>query len=176
MAKIPVQLTLNGTDRSVFVDQGQNLLDVLRRSLGDLTPKYGCGQGTCGSCTIKVDGELRLACLTLAEMVDGATVETVASLSDGPRLHALQQAFIDHFAAQCGYCTPGMLMSASVLLESNPSPTREEVVDAIAGNICRCTGYEPIIDAILAVAASGSNRTGSGPSGGMTQVNPRAAR
>lgn len=179
MTKIPVQLTLNGADRSVFVDEGQNLLDVLRRSLGDLTPKYGCGQGTCGTCTVKVDGELRLACLTLAESLDGSHVETVAGLSEGPRLHALQQAFIDHFAAQCGYCTTGMLMSASVLLDTNASPTREEVVDAIAGNICRCTGYEPIIDAILAVAGSGSSHSAYRrvPDGGaVSPSNPGVAR
>lgn len=155
MAKKPVQIHLNGTEKAVFVEDGDNLLDVLRRSLGDLTPKYGCGQGTCGCCTVSVDGQLRLSCLTLAESVDGAKVETVAGMSDGAQLHALQSAFIEHFAAQCGFCTTGMLMSAQALLRSNPAPTREEVVEAISGNICRCTGYEPIINAILAAAGQG---------------------
>ncbi len=158
MSKVPVQLTLNGSDRSVFVDPGQNLLDVLRRSLGDLTPKYGCGQGTCGCCTVMIDGETRLSCLTLAESVDGCSVETVAGIGDGAQLHELQTAFMEHFAAQCGFCTTGMLMSAKHLLDNNPSPTRDDVVEAISGNICRCTGYEPIINAILDVAA----RRGSG--------------
>lgn len=154
MSTIPIRLTLNGDARAVFVEEGQNLLDVLRRTLGDLTPKYGCGQGTCGACTVHIDGRVRLACLTLAASVDGHAVDTAAGLADGTTLDPLQQAFIDHFAAQCGYCTTGMLMAAKALLASNPSPTREEVIEAIAGNICRCTGYEPIIEAIL--AASGA--------------------
>lgn len=156
MSKLPLQLIHNGDDRAVFVDDGQNLLDVLRRNMGDLTPKFGCGQGTCGACTVRIDGELRLACLTLAHTVNGCRVDTVAGLADGAVLHALQQAFMEHFAAQCGFCTTGMLMSASELLERNPAPSREEVVEAISGNVCRCTGYEPIIDAILSVAGGGS--------------------
>ncbi len=158
MAKTPIRLTLNGDEQAVFVDEGQNLLDVLRRTLGDLTPKYGCGQGTCGCCTVNIDGESRLACLTLAETVEGCEVTTVAGIGNGAELHPLQQAFIDHFAAQCGFCTTGMLMSAKTLLDNNPAPTREEVADAISGNICRCTGYESIIEAILAVAANGDHR------------------
>lgn len=161
MNKIPVRLTLNGDDRSVFVEPGQNLLDVLRRSLGDLTPKYGCGQGTCGACTVSIDGDLAVSCLTLAESCEGKHVQTVAGISDGARLHDLQEAFMEHFAAQCGYCTTGMLMAAKALLEHNPRPTRDEVVEAIAGNICRCTGYEPIIDAILS-ASRGELRARNG--------------
>ena len=152
MAKTPVQFSLNGSDTAVFVDGGANLLDVLRRGLGDLTPKYGCGQGTCGTCTVIVDGEPRLSCLTLAETVEGKTVETTGALNDGADLHPLQMEFMEGFAAQCGYCTPGMLMSAKALLDKNSNPTREEVVEAISGNICRCTGYESIIDAILRAA------------------------
>ncbi len=157
MTKVPVQITLNGKERSVFVEAGQNLLDTLRRSLGDLTPKYGCGQGTCGCCSVVIDGQIRLSCLTLAESVDGSVIETVAGIGDGAQLHALQTAFITHFAAQCGFCTTGMLMSAKNLLDNNPSPTREDVVEAISGNICRCTGYEAIINAILDVAAQGGS-------------------
>jgi carbon-monoxide dehydrogenase small subunit len=112
---------------------------------------------------VLVDGEPQLACLTLAETCAGHSVETALGLSDGPNLHPLQAAFMEHFAAQCGFCTSGMLMAAKALLDRNPSPTREEVAEAISGNICRCTGYEPIINAILAAAA---NR-GAGLSGGQ---------
>ena len=159
MAKKPVQFRLNGADQAAFVEDGQNLLDTLRRGVGDLSPKYGCGQGACGSCTVLIDGDPHLSCLILAETVEGRSVETASGLADGPAPHALQQAFMDNFAAQCGYCTPGMLMAAKALLVKNPSPTREQVVEAISGNICRCTGYEPIIAAILD-AAGGTRRYG----------------
>jgi len=152
MGKTPVTLVLNGTERAGFADDGQNLLDFLRRGLGDLSPKYGCGQGTCGACTVTVDGETMLSCLVLAESAQGREVRTAAGLARGATLDPLQEAFMDHFAAQCGYCTPGMLVSARALLDANPKPSRAEVIEAIAGNLCRCTGYEPIIAAILAVA------------------------
>jgi carbon-monoxide dehydrogenase small subunit len=161
MAKKPIQFRLNGAEKAVFVEEGANLLDTLRRGVGDLTPKYGCGQGTCGTCTVLVDGAPQLSCLTLAETVEGRAITTTAGLADGPDLHPLQKAFMDGFAAQCGYCTPGMLMAAKALLDREPHPTREQVVEAIAGNICRCTGYEAIIDAILAAAAGGARRTGT---------------
>ena len=151
MAKKPVTLTLNGHERAAFADEGQNLLDFLRRGVGDLSPKYGCGQGTCGACTVLVDGAPHLACLMLAEAAAGRRVETTAGLA-GAALHPLQETCMEHFAAQCGYCTPGMLMAAKALLDANPRPSRDEVVEAISGNICRCTGYEPIITAILAAA------------------------
>lgn len=152
MAKKPIQFTLNGEEQSVFAGEADNLLDVLRRGVGDLTPKYGCGQGTCGVCTVLIDDEPRLSCLTLATTADGKKVDTTAGLANQGSLDPLQQAFMKNFAAQCGYCTPGMLMAAKALLNSNPAPTREEVVEAISGNICRCTGYEPIINAILEAA------------------------
>jgi len=158
MARTPVQFHLNGAEKAVFVEDGQNLLGVLRRGVGDLTPKYGCGQGTCGTCTVLIDGEPHLSCLTLAETVEGRQVMTTAGLADGNRLHPLQTAFMEEFAAQCGYCTPGMLMAAKALLDRTPDPSREEVVEAISGNICRCTGYEPIINAILKAAKSGGAR------------------
>ncbi|MEM0906386.1 MAG: (2Fe-2S)-binding protein [Pseudomonadota bacterium] len=154
MARTPIEFTHNGEEKAVFVDAGQNLLDVLRRGVGDLTPKYGCGQGTCGACTVMVDGAPRLSCLTLAQEVAGRSVDTVAGLASRPH-QALQDSFMTHFAAQCGYCTPGMLMAAETLLRANPRPTREEVVEAISGNLCRCTGYEAIIKAILSAAQSG---------------------
>ena len=158
MAKTPVVFTLNGAERASFAEPGQNLLEFLRRGVGDLSPKYGCGQGTCGACTVAIDGVTQLSCLTLAESVAGRRVGTAAALGKGATLHILQDAFMENFAAQCGFCTPGMLVSAKALLERNPQPTRDEVVEAISGNICRCTGYEPIIEAILA-AAKGRART-----------------
>ena len=153
MSRVAVEFTLNGSNKAVFVEDGQNLLDVLRRAVGDFAPKYGCGQGTCGACTVLVDGQPHLSCLSLAETMAGRTIETTSGLASGPDMHALQVAFMDHFAAQCGVCTSGMLMAAKALLERNPSPSREDVVEAISGNICRCTGYEPIINAILDAAA-----------------------
>ncbi|MEO0327988.1 MAG: (2Fe-2S)-binding protein [Pseudomonadota bacterium] len=158
MSKTPVQFSLNGSSKAIFVDGGANLLEVLRRGLGDLTPKYGCGQGTCGTCTVLIDGEPRLSCLTLAETVEGKSVNTVGGLADGADLHPLQNEFMEGFAAQCGYCTPGMLMSAKALLDKNSNPSREEVMEAISGNICRCTGYESIIDAILRAAGQRTGR------------------
>jgi aerobic carbon-monoxide dehydrogenase small subunit len=154
MSKKPIQFRLNGEEKAVFAGDGDNLLDVLRRGVGDLTPKYGCGQGTCGACTVVIGGEPRLACLTLAETVDGQDIATLAGMGSGGRPSPLQDAFMRHFAAQCGYCTPGMLMAAKALLDRNPKPTREDVLDAISGNICRCTGYEAIIAAILDAASA----------------------
>ena len=148
----PVRFTLNGAETALFAEGGANLLEVLRRGAGDLSPKWGCGQGTCGACTVLVDGRPHLACLTLAEAAEGRRVETAAGLASGARLHPLQEAFVEGFAAQCGYCTPGMLMAARALLDREPRPTREQVVEAISGNLCRCTGYEPIVEAVLAAA------------------------
>lgn len=158
MSKKPVQFTLNGDSKAVFVEDGQNLLDVLRRGVGDLSPKYGCGQGTCGACTVLIDGEPHLSCLTLAETVEGRSLSSTGGLAEGADLHPLQDAFMRHFAAQCGFCSSGMLMAAKALLDRNPNPSRDEVVEAISGNICRCTGYEPIIEAILDAAQSGAGR------------------
>jgi carbon-monoxide dehydrogenase small subunit len=155
MTKTALQFRHNGSDVAIFVDGGVNLLTALRELLVDMSPKFGCGQGGCGACTVLIDGDAHLSCLTLAEAVEGRSVETLDGLKDGPNLHPLQRAFMEHFAAQCGYCTPGMLMAAKALLNRNPAPTRDEVVNAISGNICRCTGYEPIINAVLAAASGG---------------------
>ncbi len=151
--KTPIQFHLNGNETAAFADPGANLLDVLRRGVGDLSPKYGCNQGTCGCCSVVIDGELKLSCLVLAETVDGSDINTTAGLQPGEEPHPLQKAFMEGFAAQCGFCSPGMLMAAKALLDKNPDPSRDEVIEAISGNLCRCTGYEPIVDAIL-VAAS----------------------
>ena len=158
MSKTPVQFRHNGNDVAVFVDGGANLLSVLRESIGDTAPKFGCGQGTCGVCTVLIDGEPRLSCITLAETVAGRSIETADGMKAGADLHPLQTAFMEHFAAQCGFCTPGMLMAAKALLDRNPAPTRDDVVEAISGNICRCTGYEPIINAILSAAGPAGAR------------------
>lgn len=158
MSKTPITFTLNGSDAATFADSGANLLDVLRRGIGDLSPKYGCGQGACGACTVIIDGAPHLSCITLAESVEGKDVKTASGLANGPDLDPLQQAFIDHFAAQCGYCTTGMLMAARALLDRNPNPGREEILEALGGNICRCTGYEPIVEAIM--TASRNSRGG----------------
>jgi len=154
MAKTALQFRHNGRETATFVDGGVNLLVVLRDMIGDMTPKFGCGQGGCGACTVLIDGAPHLACLTLAETAEGRSVETLDGIKDGPNLHPLQRAFADAFAAQCGYCTSGMIMAAKALLDRNPSPSREQVVEAISGNICRCTGYEPIINAVLAAATT----------------------
>ncbi|MGI9520574.1 MAG: (2Fe-2S)-binding protein [Hyphomicrobiaceae bacterium] len=152
MVTTPIQFTLNGVTKSLMCEASASLLDVLRNDLGDTTPKYGCGQGTCGACTVLIDGQPILSCIFLAGRVDARSVETLAGVHDGPNLHPLQVAFMEHFAAQCGFCTPGMILAAKALLEKNAYPNREEVIDAISGNICRCTGYEPIVDAIMSVA------------------------
>ena len=152
MPKMPITFTLNDAETGIFVEPGQNLLEALRRGAGDLSPKYGCGQGTCGSCTVLINGEPHLSCLTLAQNVQGASISTTGGLGGG-ELHPLQRAFSEGFAAQCGFCTSGMLMAAKSLLDKNPSPTRDEVIEAISGNLCRCTGYEPIVDAIMDAAA-----------------------
>ena len=156
MAKVPVQFTLNGSERAEFVESGATLLTTLRDRMGDTSPKGGCHQGTCGACTVTVDGELRLSCLTLAETCEGADIRTTAGLANGEVLSPVQRAFEDAFAAQCGFCTPGMIMAATALLERNPKPDRAEVIEAISGNVCRCIGYEPIIRAVLSAARANS--------------------
>jgi aerobic carbon-monoxide dehydrogenase small subunit len=158
MAKTPLQFRHNGREVAIFVDGGANLLAALRDEVSDFSPKFGCGQGGCGACTVLINGEPFLSCITLAESASGKSIETADGLKNGPELHPLQTAFMENFAAQCGYCTPGMLMAAKALIDRNPAPSRVEVVEAISGNICRCTGYESIINAILAAAARGIER------------------
>ena len=155
MAKIPIEFILNGDERAEFVEGGAPLISLLREKVGVMSPKVGCFQGSCGACTVLVDGQPQLACLTLAETCQGKSIETVEGISPEGKLHPVQQALMDHFGAQCGYCTSGMIMAAKALLDHNPSPSREDVVDAISGNVCRCTGYTPIINAILAAAQGG---------------------
>ena len=148
---------LNGVPLTINVAPEQTLLMVLRQDLHAWEVKEGCGKGDCGSCAVLIDGEVRLACLVLAVQVEQHTITTVRGLGNVDALHPLQQAFIQYGAAQCGFCTPGMLMTAQALLESNPHPTRAEIREALAGNLCRCTGYQAIVDAIEAVSSTGTS-------------------
>ena len=144
-----IRLKINGVEREIWVAPNELLLNVLRDRWGLTGAKYGCGIGECGACTVLVDGEPTLACLTLAVGLDGSEIVTVEgiALPDG-RLHPVQQSFLEHGAVQCGFCTPGMIVMAKALLDSNPNPTEEEVRQHIRGNICRCTGYTQIVRAI----------------------------
>ena len=144
--------TLNGSPVDVLVRPEDTLLDVLREQLNVMSPKRGCDSGDCGACTVMLDGEPVRSCLTIALTVAGREVRTLESFMDKDgNLDPLQQAFHEHGAAQCGFCTPGMLMSAKALLEKNDTPTRKEIVDAISGNICRCGAYLEIIEAVESV-------------------------
>jgi len=149
---IPLRFTLNGQQAAVDVSPGALLADVLREQLGLVGVKIGCGEGECGACTVLVDGVATLSCIYPAVKVHGRAVTTVEGLSHDREVHVIQQAFIDCFASQCGYCTPGMIMAAKALLDQNPDPTRDEIMAGISGNICRCTGYYQIVDAIQLAA------------------------
>lgn len=151
-----ISFILNGTHEIHDVRSNLTLLRFLREQLGLTGIKSGCDTGECGACTILVDDEPVNSCLVLAVEIDGAVVVTVEGLSTDDRLDPLQQAFIDHNGIQCGFCTPGILISAKALLERNLQPTRDEIKDALRGNLCRCTGYVGIIDAVAAAAREGS--------------------
>ena len=143
-----VNFTLNGRNIDVMVQPLSTLQSLLREDLKYTATKTGCKQGSCGSCTVLVDGEPMMSCLLPVEDVAGKEVLTLEGLPDNGDLHPIQETFFETFAVQCGYCTPGMIMISKALLDHNPDPNREEIVDALAGNYCRCTGYEPIIRAI----------------------------
>jgi carbon-monoxide dehydrogenase small subunit len=144
-----MRFTLNGRTVSFEGSGSQRLLDVLREDLGATGTKEGCGEGECGACSVIIDGEVVDSCLVAVGQVEGRNVITVEGLADGGRLTALQQAFIEHGAAQCGICTPGMLLAAHVLLQQSRRLTADDVREGLAGNLCRCTGYTKIIDAVL---------------------------
>lgn len=148
--KQEVRLIVNGESYLVSIEPNETLLDVLRNKLGLTGTKKGCDAGDCGACTVLIDGKSVPSCLVLAVSARGKEITTIEGLADGENLHPLQQAFIDHFAVQCGFCTPGMILSAKALLDENPNPTEEEVRLALAGNLCRCTGYHKIVEAVLA--------------------------
>lgn len=150
--KYPLFFTLNGFPVDALVKPTDTLLDVLREKLGVVSVKRGCDTGDCGACAVLLNGEPVRSCLTIALTAAGKAVETVEGISQDGKLHPLQQSFHEHYAAQCGFCTPGMLMSAKALLDKNPKPTRPEIVEAISGNLCRCGAYQEIVEAIEAVA------------------------
>ena len=143
-----VNLTVNGKKRSVTTDPKRSLLDVLREELNLTGTKYGCGEGRCGACTVLMDGKRVLSCVTPAAQANKKTITTIEGLARGDSLHPVQQAFLAEGAMQCGYCTPGMILTAAALLEKNPDPTDEEIVAAMDVNLCRCNGYTKILAAV----------------------------
>ena len=153
MSQISVSTTINGDPVEFACDAEETLLDVLRDRLGLSGAKEGCGSGDCGACSVTIDGRLVCSCLTLGAEVDGRSVGTIEGMASGNELHPLQQKFIEHAALQCGICTPGILVAAKALLEQNPDPSETEVRYWLAGNLCRCTGYDKIIRAVMDTAA-----------------------
>ena len=152
MTQIHVQTTINGDATEFLCEPEETLLDVLRDRLGMTGSKEGCGTGDCGACSVTIDGRLVCSCLVLGAEADGAAVDTIEGMSDGDKLHPLQQKFLEHAALQCGVCTPGFLVAAKSLLDTNPNPTEKEVRYWLAGNLCRCTGYDKIVRAVMAAA------------------------
>jgi len=145
-----VRLRVNGEDEELFIEPWWDLAFVLRDVLGLTGTKVGCGTGDCGACTVLIDGKAVRSCLFLATKAEGKDITTIEGLNKNGELHQLQKAFIEHWAVQCGYCTPGMILAAKALLDENPNPTEEEVRLAMMGNLCRCTGYVKIVEAIMA--------------------------
>ena len=167
--KKQITLNVNGVTRELLVAQNELLLNVLRDQLGLTGAKYGCGIGECGSCTVLIDGEPALSCLTLAIGLDGSEILTIEGIveRDG-KLHPLQEAFLENGAVQCGFCTPGMILVGKALLDQDPNPTEKEIRDYIRGNLCRCTGYTQIVKAIQDCAKAAESR-GHGAKGNSKQ-------
>lgn len=153
MSKLHVSTVVNGDPVEFLSDPGTTLLDALRDELNLTGSKEGCGSGDCGACSVIVDGRLVCSCLMLAAEAEGKRVETIEGLAQGGRLHPLQQKFLEHAALQCGFCTPGLLMASKALLDANPDPTETEARYWLAGNLCRCTGYDKVIRAVMDAAA-----------------------
>jgi len=150
--KMLITCTVNGETHAVLADSRDTLLELLRERIGLTGTKEGCGNGNCGTCTVLVDGAPVNACLMLALEAPGHDIQTIEGLSGGGVLHPIQQALVEHGGTQCGFCTPGIVLSAKALLDDNPNPTPQDIRHAIAGNICRCTGYDKIVEAIAAAA------------------------
>ena len=165
IARRAVRLTVNGTVFEREVEPRRLLADFLREDLGLTGTHVGCEHGVCGACTVILDGDSARSCLTLAVQADGVAVETVEGLGRVESLHLLQRAFREHHALQCGFCTPGMLMTALDLLRKHPSPSEREIREGLSGNLCRCTGYEHIVRAVRAAAAAGAVAAASGGAG-----------
>ena len=153
MSKLHVSTTINGEPTEFLCEPQQTLLDVLRDELQLTGSKEGCSSGDCGACSVTVDGRLVCSCLMLAAEADGRRIETIEGMAQGERLHPLQQHFLEAAALQCGFCTPGLLVAAKALLDRNPSPTERQVRYWLAGNLCRCTGYDKVVRAVLDAAA-----------------------
>jgi carbon-monoxide dehydrogenase small subunit len=166
---IPIRLTVNGRERAIEVEPNHTLLDVLRNDIGLTGTKECCLVGECGACTVLVEGDIVDSCLVLAAEADGTTVTTVEGLAVGQALHPLQQAFLDTGAVQCGFCIPGQLVAGAALLARVPHPSRADVEEGLAGNLCRCAGYEQIIEAVLAAAA---DVAGDGPGRVSLELTP----
>ena len=164
-----ITLRINGDSYEVAVEPWAILADVIRENLGLTGTKKACDLGNCGSCTVLMDGKPVLSCLVLALDAQDRDIVTIEGMAKDGKLHPLQQVFIDHGAIQCGFCTPGMLLSAKALLDENPRPTEEEVKQAISGNLCRCTGYRKIVEAILGVAQPNESEIGC-PKGNTTST------
>ncbi len=154
MAKEIATFLVNGQEHEVIIEPHMLLIDVLRDKLGLTGAKYACGAGDCGACTVLIDGRPSFSCLTLAVTAKGKSILTIEGLAEGNELHPIQQAFVDQGAVQCGFCTPGMILATKALLDENPEPTRHEIRKALAGNLCRCTGYVKIVDAVEVAAAA----------------------
>ena len=153
MSQVRVSTTINGDAIEYLCDADETLLDVLRNRLGLTGAKEGCGSGDCGACSVIIDGRLVCSCLVLGAELEGKKLETIEGMANGAQLHPLQRNFIEHAALQCGICTPGFLIAAKALLERNPNPSEKEVRFWLAGNLCRCTGYDKIVRAVMATAA-----------------------
>ena len=153
MNRIHVSAMLNGDATEFLCDSGASLLDVLRDELGLTGSKEGCGSGDCGACTVLLDGEMVCSCLVLGAEAQGRSIRTIEGIAEGSVLHPVQQKFLEHAALQCGFCTPGFIVAAKALLDRNPNPTETEVRYWLAGNLCRCTGYDKIVRAVMDAAA-----------------------
>jgi|TARA_B100000676_G_scaffold260329_1_gene269922 carbon-monoxide dehydrogenase small subunit len=153
MAKIHVTTSVNGDETEFLCEPEETLLDILRETLHLTGSKEGCGSGDCGACSVMVDGRLVCSCLVLGAEMEGRDVETIENLAEGDNLHTLQKKFLEHAALQCGICTPGFLVASKALLEKNPDPTETEIRYWLAGNLCRCTGYDKIVRAVQDAAA-----------------------
>ena len=160
MSKLTIELTINNKRRKVETTPSTRLLDLIRDDLHLTGTKEGCGKGECGACTVIMDGELVASCLVLAPQADGAVITTIEGIGEGENLDPIQEAFVETGAVQCGFCTPGMILAAKKLLEENPYPDEEEIKRGISGNLCRCTGYQKIFDAIKLAANRLSKKDG----------------
>ncbi len=152
--KRDIVLKVNGKSYNLSVEAHRTLVEVLRETLGFTGTKKSCNEGECGACTVLMDGKPVASCLVLAVAAQGKEITTIEGLNEGEKLHPVQEAFVKHAAIQCGFCTPGMVLAAKALLDENPEPTAKEVRRAISGNLCRCTGYQQIVDAVMAAAAA----------------------